>query len=128
MEAELVGPTPALTPDQVVARQLDALQHHDVPYPDAGIEVAFAFTSPASKAAIGPLGRFAERVHHELYAPLLACASVQPGPLRLDGDRAEQEVLVVDVTDEAAAYAFLLSRQHSGPLAGCWMTDAVLRL
>lgn len=125
---EMVGPSPALEPDEVIARQLDALRENNVPYPDAGIEVAFAFASPASKAATGSLDQFAEMVHEGPYAAMLDCATAQCGPLRLDGDHAEQEVLVIDDSGATAAYAFVLTRQHSGPLDGCWMTDAVIRL
>jgi hypothetical protein len=122
------GPSPLLAPAQVVATVLDALQHPDDPYPDAGIEVAYALASPAYKSAAGPLARFAALVHTAPLRGLLCCSAAQYGPLREVGDRAVQEVLMAGAGGETTAYAFMLGRQRSGPLAGCWMTDAVLRI
>jgi hypothetical protein len=124
----LRGPSPALSPDEVVATQLEALQHPDEPYPDAGIEVVYAFASPAYKVATGALARFAALLHTAPLRGLLCFATAHHGPSRVEGDHAEQEVLVADSTGATTAYVFLLTRQRSGPLAGCWMTDAVLRL
>jgi hypothetical protein len=124
----LVGPSPALAPAAVVASQLAAFQQPDVPYPDAGIEVAYAFASPAYKLAAGGLARFAALVHTAPLSSLLCFTTAQYGPLLLDGDHAEQEVVLAGPTGTTSAYTFLLRRQRSGPLAGCWMTDAVLRL
>jgi hypothetical protein len=124
----LLGPSPALTPEAVVACQLEALKDPDEPYPDAGIEVAYAFASPAYKAAAGALARFAALIHTAPLRGLLCWVSVQYGPLRSDGDHAEQEVLLVDSAGDTTAFAFMLTRQRKGPLAGCWMTDAILRL
>jgi Domain of unknown function (DUF4864) len=124
----LLGPSPALAPEDVVAGQLQALQQPDEPYPDAGIEVAYAFASPAYKVATGGLARFAALIHTAPLRGLLCYATVSYGPLRIDADHAEQEVLVADHNGETNAYAFMLTRQRSGPLAGCWMTDAILRL
>lgn len=124
----LLGPSPALSPEEVVAGQLQALQYPDKPYPDAGIEVAYALASPAYKVATGALARFAALIHTAPLRGLLCYTTMHCGPLRLEGDHAEQEVLVADATGETTAYAFMLTRQRSGPLAGCWMTDAVLRL
>lgn len=124
----LAGPSPALAPEEVVASLMRAFQQPDDPYPDAGIEVAYAFASPAYKVATGALARFAALVHTAPLRGLLCHATVHLGPLRVDGDHAEQEVLVADRSGETSAYAFMLTRQRSGPLAGCWMADAILRL
>lgn len=124
----LLGPSPALSPEQVVASQLQALQQPDDPYPDAGIEIAYAFASPAYKVATAALARFAALVHTAPLRGLLCYATIHYGPLRADGDHAEQEVLVADASGETTAYVFMLTRQRSSPLAGCWMTDAILRL
>jgi hypothetical protein len=128
LENRVVGPTPLLTPEDVVTAVLAALREPDVPYPDAGIEVAYAFASPLHKEASGSLARFAAILHTAPYAPLLCFASAQPAPLVRDGDRAEQEVVLASPSGATAAFAFVLTRQRSGPLAGCWMTDAILRL
>lgn len=124
----LVGPSPHLAPEDVVTALLAALREPDVPYPDAGIEVAYAFASPLHKEACGPLARFAAIVHTAPYAPLLCFASAQQAPLVRDGDRAEQEVVLASPSGATTAFAFVLTRQRSGPLAGCWMTDTVLSL
>ena len=53
---ELV-PDPALSPAEVIAIQLSALQANDTPGPDAGIAQTFAFAHPDNRRVTGPLPR-----------------------------------------------------------------------
>ena len=51
-------PKPELTPQQVVEYQLTVLQKNDQPTPNAGIEKAFRFASPANQKSVGPISHF----------------------------------------------------------------------
>lgn len=72
--------------------------------------------------------QLAALVHTAPLSDLLCFATAQHGLLRADGDHAEQEVVLARPTGATSAYTFLLTRQRSGPLTGCWMTDAMLRI
>ena len=51
-------PGPDLTPEQVIAIQLNALKNNDRPATDHGIRITFNFASPGNKASTGPLATF----------------------------------------------------------------------
>lgn len=122
------GPAPTLTPEQVVRTVTEAMGENDTPQKDAGIATAFAFASPGNKQTTGPLARFITMVNHPLYAPLLNYAAIEYGPIRIEGDHAEQVVTVKDDTGAAAGFLFILTRQGEGEYEDCWMTDGVSRL
>ena len=119
-------PSPEWSPAEVIRLQVEALQHNDTPHPDAGIATAYRFASPGNRAATGPLARFAAMVHGPTYRDLLNASQVDFGRIRVEGDRAVQEVTVIRPDGRRATFAFGLSRQADGPWAGCWMTDAVV--
>jgi hypothetical protein len=120
-------PSPDLSPAEVVGIQLEALQHNDAPYPDAGIETAFRFASPANQVATGPLDRFAGMVKGPVYGDLLGFARADVGRIAVEGDRAAQRVTLTHDDGRRAVYVFVLSRQDGGLYDDCWMTDGVTR-
>ena len=96
--ADLREPDPALSPADVVAIQLNALQTNDTPETDAGIAQTWAFAHPDNKRVTGPLPRFAQMIKGPLYQILLGhrsheirevLATGRPGRLR--GDRHQPE-------------------------------------
>jgi hypothetical protein len=121
-------PNPSLSPEQVVAIQLQALQRNDTPAKDSGIAVAFRFASPGNQAVTGPLANFILLVKNPLYLPLLDHKSIERGPMKIDGDKAEQRVTLTSATGEKVVYLFTLSKQADGQYQDCWMTDGVARL
>ncbi len=122
------GPAPTLTPDAVVRLVMEALARNDHPAADAGIATAFSFASPGNKQLTGPLSRFIPMVKTPLYQPLLNHATIDYGPIRVDGVYAEQLVTVTSEQGEPAAFLFTLSRQAEGEYEDCWMTDGVTRI
>ena len=120
-------PTPSLSPSQVVEIVLTALQHNDNPQPDAGIATTFEFASPANRLETGPLQRFASMIKNPAYRVMLDFRSVTKGRLELDGNHAQQRVVIVGRDGAQVTYLFLLSKQSDGPYANCWMTDGVIR-
>jgi hypothetical protein len=122
------APRPALSPEDVVSIQLEALRHNDSPRRDAGIETAFQFASPANRLATGPLDRFADLVKTSSYRAMIGHRRVERGPMQVEGDEARQRVVVYSATGARVVYFFYLSRQQGGTFDGCWMTDGVSRV
>ncbi|PAP78731.1 hypothetical protein BSZ37_09870 [Rubrivirga marina] len=120
-------PSPDLTPAEVVRIQVEALQRNDDPSPDAGIETAFRFASPANQVATGPLDRFAAMVKGPVYGDMLDFARADFGRIAVEDDRAAQRVTLTHDDGRRAVYVFILSRQDGGLFDGCWMTDGVTR-
>jgi len=122
-EGDGPSPSPELTPRQVVRAQLDALRRNDDPHPDAGIATAFGFASAANRSVTGPLARFAKMIRNPLYRPMIGHASADFGPVRVDGERAQVQVVLIGGDGRVAAYDFTLSRDED---TGCWLTDGVM--
>lgn len=120
-------PSPALSPNDVVRIQLEALRGNDELEGDGGIATVFQFASPANRSLTGPLDRFVELVKTPEYRPMLNHRRAEPGPLITSGDLAEQRVLITTAAGDQVSYVFVLSRQREGAYAGCWMTEGVLR-
>jgi hypothetical protein len=118
------GPSPnaALSPDQVVRIQLDALRENDPA--DSGIAIAFRFASPSNKSNTGPLPRFARMIKEGVYALMLDYVEADYSPVEVVGTRARQKVTLTG-TSRIVTYVFYLSRQEHDACEGCWMTDAV---
>jgi hypothetical protein len=127
--AEPERPGPELAPAEVIGIVLQALARPDRPEPDAGIERTFRFASPDNRAQTGPLPRFIALVKNPVYAPLLGHERAIRGGVKREGERAWERVRVVGEDGRMAAYVFVLSRQgNDAECAGCWMTDAVMRV
>lgn len=119
-------PSPDLLPQQVVALQLKALQENDEA--NTGIAITFNFAAPENKAYTGPLNKFIQLVKNPVYAPLLNFKKCEINKIHIEGDEAQQIVIITDQNGRKAAYLFSLSKQQSGPYQHCWMTDSVIRL
>ncbi len=120
------GPSPDLSPAQIIALQLKALQANDAT--DEGIAITFNFASPANKEATGPLEQFKELVKNPVYEPMLNFRSYTANKIHIEDNEAQQIAIITDKNGNKAAYLFSLSKQTGGPYKGCWMTDSVIRL
>jgi hypothetical protein len=67
----LVRPSPQLSAAEVVTIQLEALQHNDEPYIDAGIAQSWLLAHPANKRVTGPYSRFADMLRSPAFAAIL---------------------------------------------------------
>jgi hypothetical protein len=123
-----LSPKPELTPQQVVEYQLLVLQRNDQPTPDAGIEKAFRFASPANKKSTGPIAHFISMVHSAGYAPLLNAKESTVIRAQVEDDQGKILTRVVSAGGSEMFYLFLLSRQSEGENMNCWMTDGVIGL
>ena len=118
-------PSPDYGPEDVVRIQVQALGNNDVPYRNAGIEVAFRFASPANKKFTGPLSRFIRMLHAPTYRPFLFHRAAHVGRAEVQGSQATLTVLLTTADGRRAGFVFRLSRQRGKPCNACWMTDAV---
>ncbi len=121
------GPDPSLSPEDVVSIQIEALQHNDTPHEDRGIEVTFNFASPTNKRVTGPLERFKVMVRSPVYGPMIDHRGAQYENVRVEGDLALVDVILLSNDGQDHGYRFRLSRQHGNEYEGSWMTDSVSR-
>jgi len=122
----LPQPTPDLSPKEVVRVQVEALADNDEPYPDAGIEAAFRFASPANKEATGPLDRFRTLFDTPNYGPMIDHEAARYSEPQVEGRQARMGVILTTSDGERIGYLFRLSKQARAPHEDCWMTDAVI--
>ena len=120
------APDPAYGPERVVEIQLAALAENDDPITNAGIKTAYNFASPANRRSTGPLDRFVRMVESPQYAPMIDHDEATAGPMERDGTQATQTVTLTGPDDRTVTYEFGLSKQPSGALSGCWLTDRVV--
>jgi hypothetical protein len=123
--AELLRPDPALSPAEVVAIQLDALQMNDTPETDAGIAQTWAFAHPDNQRVTGPLARFAQMIKGPLYQILLGHRSHEIKELSATDEQAVFAVIVTSQTGEVVGYRWTVAKVADGENAGAWMTTSV---
>ena len=119
-------PHASLPPETVVRIQMEALGNNDEPYADRGIEITWHFASPDNKIFTGPLDRFKAMIHGAVFEPMLNHKSVEYENLRMDGPRAEIDVIVLTRGNRYVGYRFGLSRHNTPACDACWMTDSVV--
>jgi hypothetical protein len=125
--ADVRMPDPALSPAEVVAIQLAALQANDTPETDAGIAQTWAFAHPDNKRVTGPLPRFAQMIKGPLYGILLNHRSHEVEEVSRTDDQVIFEVTVTGQMGEVVGYRWSVAKVADGENAGAWMTIAVSR-
>ena len=123
----LPEPSPALTPNEVVRLQVDALGQNDDPHPNAGIEAAFRFASPANKRATGPIERFRLLFDTDAYGPMIGHDGARYSEVQQSNAEAQMGV-ILSTESGPVGYIFRLSKQTQAPYQDCWMTDGVRRV
>lgn len=123
--AEILQPDPDLSPAEVIAIQLSALQANDTPGPDAGIVQTFAFAHPDNRRVTGPLPRFAEMIKGPRYGALLNHRAHEIKEVASTDDEAAFAVVVTSATGEVVGFRWAVARVADGEHAGAWMTIAV---
>ena len=116
-----------MSPRDVVTTVIEALRHNDTPHENSGIELTYKFASPANKRMTGPLEHFKAMILNPLYGPMLHHRGASYENLKVEGDTARIDVILLSRDGRYVGYRFVLSRQHGNRYEGCWMTDAVIR-
>jgi Domain of unknown function (DUF4864) len=122
--ADLLAPDPALSPAEVVAIQLDALQANDAGT-DAGIAQTWAFAHPDNKRMTGPLPRFAQMIKGPQYRMLLNHRSHEVQEVSHTDEEAVFAVTVTTATGDVVGHRWTVAQVRDGEHAGAWMTIAV---
>jgi hypothetical protein len=122
--ADLLAPDPALSPAEVVAIQLNALQGNEADT-DAGVAQTWAFAHPDNKRVTGPLPRFAQMIKGPQYRMLLNHASHEVAEVSRTEDEAVFAVTVTTRAGEVVGYRWIVAKVRSGEHAGAWMTTSV---
>jgi hypothetical protein len=123
--ADVLLPDPSLSPAEVIAIQLSALQANDVPERDAGIAQTFAFAHPDNKRLTGPLPRFAQMLKGPSYQVLLGHRAHEINEVFRDDQQAAFAVIVTSRTGEVVGFRWAVAKVAEGEHAGAWMTIAV---
>lgn len=120
---QTVGPSPRLSPVEVVRIQMTAFAYNDET--NSGIEIAYRFASPQNKATIGSVRRFAMMLHSGAYRPMLNPRETMYDDAEISGRRASVRVHLTSEGNYEIVYRFFLSNQETDGCNGCWMTDGV---
>ena len=123
--ADLVAPDPSITPEEVVAIQMKALQFNDNPVADFGIAQTWNFAHPRNRAATGPLQRFATMLKGAAYGTMLNHASHRIVPQAGDGSRASFDVFMETNKGRMLHFMWAVELVDGGEFDNCWMTVAV---
>ena len=123
--ADLVAPDPSITPEEVVAIQMKALQFNDNPVADFGIAQTWNFAHPRNRAATGPLQRFATMLKGAAYGTMLNHASHRIVPQAGDGSRASFDVFMETTKGRILHFMWAVELVDGGEFDNCWMTVAV---
>jgi hypothetical protein len=124
LAADLLAPDPDLSPAEVVAIQLNALQTNEAEN-DAGIAQTFAFARPDNKRMTGPLPRFAQMIKGPQYQMLLNHQSHEVTEILRTDHEAVFAVTVTTRTGKVVGYRWSVAKVMDGEHAGAWMTISV---
>ena len=123
--AELVYPNPDIAPAEVIAIQLNGLQHNDSPETDAGIRQTWAFAHPRNRAMTGPLKRFTTMLKGPGYDVMLNHASHEIVPANSGEGWRQFDVFMEIENGEVMQFSWVVEKVTDGRYKNCWMTVAV---
>ena len=123
--AELVYPNPDIAPAEVIAIQLNGLQHNDSPETDAGIRQTWAFAHPRNRAMTGPLKRFTTMLKSPGYNVMLNHASNEIVPASSGEGWRQFDVFMEIENGEVMQFSWIVEKVTDGRYKNCWMTVAV---
>ncbi|XP_024530642.1 uncharacterized protein LOC112346274 [Selaginella moellendorffii] len=132
-----LGPTLALTAEDTILQQLDALQENDRPYPDHGIEVMYRFAAfdPFSRSNyfgryldLGQFERFRRIYHHQTYRVLLGHKERRTlSSLRVSEHSLKERIWIQGARpDEEGTFEFTLVQMVGGSWDGYWLTESLI--
>ena len=123
--AEMVHPNTDIDPAEVIAIQLNGLQHNDTPEADAGIRQTWAFAHPRNRAVTGPLPRFASMLKGPGYGMMLNHASHQIVLANSGSGWRQFDVFMEARNGKVLQFEWIVEKVTEGRYEDCWMTVAV---
>ena len=125
-KAELLNPSSAITPKEVVKIQLSGLQQNDLEFKDSGIEQTWNFAHPNNKRVTGPLSNFKMMLKSDSYGMMINHLSHTITELGSSDKWAQFEVIILDKNKIYHKFNWQVEKYTlDGSLKDCWLTTMV---
>ena len=125
-KAELLNPSSAITPKEVVKIQLSGLQQNDLEFKDSGIEQTWNFAHPNNKKVTGPLNNFKRMIKGASYQMMIDHLSHTITEVGISNKSAQFEVIILDKNKIYHKFNWQVEKYTSeGTLKDCWLTTMV---
>jgi len=124
--AELLNPSRAITPKEVIKIQLEGLQKNDNKYLDSGIEQTWNFAHPNNKRVTGPLNNFKKMIKSPSYQMMIDHLSHTITKVDSNDKMAQFEVIILDKNKIYHKFNWQVEKYNlDGDLKDCWLTTMV---
>ena len=125
-KAELLNPSSAITPKEVVKIQLSGLQQNDLEFKDSGIEQTWNFAHPNNKKVTGPLNNFKRMIKGASYQMMIDHLSHTITEVGISNKLAQFEVIILDKNKIYHKFNWQVEKYtEEGSLKDCWLTTMV---
>ena len=125
-KAELLNPSSAITPKEVVKIQLSGLQQNDLEFKDSGIEQTWNFAHPNNKKVTGPLNNFKRMIKGASYQMMIDHLSHTITEVGISNKSVQFEVIILDKNKIYHKFNWQVEKFTSeGSLKDCWLTTMV---
>ena len=125
-KAELLNPSSAINPKEVVKIQLSGLQQNDLEFKDSGIEQTWNFAHPKNKRVTGPLNNFKRMIKGASYQMMIDHLSHTITEVGISNKSAQFEVIILDKNKIYHKFNWQVEKYtDDGPLKDCWLTTMV---
>ena len=124
--AELLNPSSAITPKEVIKIQLSGLQQNDFKFKDSGIEQTWNFAHPKNKKVTGPLNNFKRMIKSASYQMMIDHLSHTITEVGSSNKSAQFEVIILDKNKIYHKFNWQVEKYTAeGSLKDCWLTTMV---
>ena len=125
-KAELLNPSSAITPKEVVKIQLSGLQQNDLEFKDSGIEQTWNFAHPNNKKVTGPLNNFKRMIKGASYQMMIDHLSHTITEVGSSNKSVQFEVIILDKNKIYHKFNWQVEKYTiDGSLKDCWLTTMV---
>ena len=125
-KAELLNPSSAITPKEVVKIQLSGLQQNDLEFKDSGIEQTWNFAHPNNKKVTRPLNNFKRMIKGASYQMMIDHLSHTITEVGSSNKSAQFEVIILDKNKIYHKFNWQVEKYtEEGSLKDCWLTTMV---
>ena len=125
-KAELLNPSSAIAPKEVVKIQLSGLQQNDLEFKDSGIEQTWNFAHPNNKKVTGPLNKFKRMIKGASYQMMIDHLSHTITEVGGSNKSVQFEVIILDKNKIYHKFNWQVEKYtEEGLLKDCWLTTMV---
>ena len=124
--AELLNPSSAISPKEVIEIQLSGLQQNDLKFKDSGIEQTWNFAHPNNKKVTGPLNNFKRMIKGASYQMMIDHLSHTITEVGGSNKSVQFEVIILDKNKIYHKFNWQVEKYTlDGSLKDCWLTTMV---